>query len=162
MTRGPIAGNGKSHKKVLAVLRAAGTEKDGRPVAIRSAVLAERAGISHANLSKIMDPLLANGQVLFCEVKLARGRPTREFRLGLGLGIAQPAMRPLDTRRHGVASAPIGKPLPVTTAGRQRGKGEISDTATLERIQAMSADAFGDYVAHLSRVWAYGQTRMTA
>jgi hypothetical protein len=147
MSRGPIAGNGKSHQKVLAVLRAAGTEKDGRPVAIRSAVLAGRAGISHANLSKTMAPLLANGQVLACEVKLARGRPTQEFRLGSG--IAQPAMRPLDTRRHGVARAPAGKPLPVTTAGKHRGMGEITDTAMLDRIQAMSADAFGDYVAHL-------------
>lgn len=158
MSRGPIAGNGKSHQKVLAVLRAAGTEKDGRPVAVRAAVLAERAGISHNNLSKTMDPLLASGKVLSCEVKLARGRPTREFRLGSG--IAQPAMRTLDPRRHGVARAPAGKPLPVTTTDQHRGMGEITDTDMLRRIQAMSADAFGDYVAHLSRVWAYGQTRM--
>lgn len=150
---GPKAGNAKSHHKVIAVLHAAGKS-------VRAADLAEKAGVTHANLSKVMDPLIESGAVVRCKVSQPRGRPTYEYRIGSGK--APTPMRPLDPKRHGVAIAPPGRPLPVTTAARHRGMGEITDSAMLERIQAMSADAFGDYVAHLSRVWAYGQTRMTA
>ncbi len=156
MKRGPVAGQAKNHQKVLAVLRALGTEKDGRPVAIRAAVLAERAGISHNNLSKTMAPLLASGQVLVCSVRLPRGRPTSEYRLGSG--IAAPALRPLNTRRHGVASAAIGRPLPLTQLiAKHRGMSPTTEGDIHQAIQKMSAEAFGDYVAHLARVWAWGR-----
>ena len=147
---GPKAGNAKSHHKVIAVLHAAGKS-------VRAADLAEKAGVTHANLSKVMDPLIESGAVVRCKVSQPRGRPTYEYRIGSGK--APTPMRPLDPKRHGVAIAPPGKPLPVI---RRHGAAEITDSAMLERIQAMSADAFGDYVAHLSRVWAYGKTRMTA
>lgn len=147
---GPKAGNAKSHHKVIAILQAAGKS-------MRSADLAAKAGVSHANLSKVMDPLIESGAVVRCKVTQPRGRPTYEFRIGPGK--APQPLRPLDPKRHGVASAPPGKPLPAI---RRHGAAEITDTAMLERIQAMSADEFGGYVAHLSRVWAYGQTRMVA
>lgn len=163
MTRGRKYGGGKNAEKILCVLQAAGTEKDGRPVAMRAAVLAERTGISHNNLSAAIDPLIELGQVVACEVKQARGRPTREFRLGMGVSRAIP--KPLDAVRAGAATGAhrsasgVLPPIPATRPG---GAAAAMQGVGIDRIQHMSEAEFAEYIAHLARVWAWGRAKRAA
>lgn len=150
MKRGPKPGTSKKHQRILAALAAANK-------ALRSAELAEKSGVDHHNLWRVMVPVVESGQVTRCQVTIPQGRPCYEYRLGSG--IAPKPMVPLNPRRHGVASAPPGKPLPVI-APRQRTT-DATDSTTLERIQAMSVDAFAEHIAQLARVWAWGAARRT-
>jgi len=159
MSRGRKPGNSQRHADILAALRKLGTEKDGRPKAIRAAALAECTGISHTNLSKTIAPLIESGAVVACLVALPRGRPTHEFRLGAGG--APKAFAPLNTRRAGVASAPAGKPLP-TIARPATPASYPQDASILDRVQHMSEAEFGAYMGHLARVWAWAQAARRA
>ena len=178
MTRGRKPGSGASAERILAVLKALGTETDGRPKSIRAKQLSDRAKIPHHSLSKAVEPLLTLGQITRCLVTGARGQQTYEYRLGCG---APPNFRPLNLRKAGVAIGKPGKPLPVTTPAPKvstpkppateievpqlkRTKATTaappdSDVELIERLQQMDEPQFTDYLRHLARVWSWGRTR---
>ena len=113
MTRGRKPGSGASAERILAALKALGTETDGRPKSIRAAQLSDRAKIPHPNLAKAVEPLLTLGHITRCLVTGARGQQTYEYRLGCGA--PPPSFKPLNLHKAGVAIGKPGKPLPVTT-----------------------------------------------
>lgn len=167
--RGRPSGGGEAQARIIDVLQKLGTETDGRPRSLRSAELAKAAGIGHHSISKCTAGLLALGQISRCLVRPAQGQPTYEYRIGPG---RPPVMAPLDTRKAGVARAPmISRPpmvLPKATAPARPvvqdhdlpnypTQSGATDAAMLARIQAMNEAQFGQYVSHLARLWAWGR-----
>ena len=112
----------KPAERILAALRSLGTDTEGRPISIRRTELAERAKIGQSNMALHIDPLVKSGDVYVCQITPnGTGRPVNEYRLGTG--VPQPAWRPLDTKRRGVAvasahlkAAPTNKPAGSTPA----------------------------------------------
>lgn len=168
-SRGRPAGGGEAQARILSALQKIGTEADGRPRSLRSADLAAAAGIDHHSISKCTAGLLALGQISRCLVRPAQGQPTYEYRIGPG---RPPVMAPLDTRKAGVAGAPmISRPPmvpPKATAPARPvvqyhdlpsypAQSGATDAAMLARIQAMNEAQFGQYVSHLARLWAWGR-----
>lgn len=114
MSGGRPVGTGKSADKVMAVLRGLGTDKEFRPIAIRTPELSQRTGITPNNLARVMNALVEAGQVTRCQVSQpGRGAPVNEYRLGAGM--AHHVAPPLNPKRHGIAHGAPTKPLPVTT-----------------------------------------------
>ena len=179
MTRGRKPGSGASAERILAALKALGTETDGRPKSIRAAQLSDRAKIPHHSLAKAVEPLLTLGHITRCLVTGARGQQTYEYRLGCGA--PPPSFKPLNLHKAGGAIGKPGKPLPVTTPAPKvstpkppateievpqlkRAKATTaappdSDVELLERLQQMDEPQFTDYLRHLARVWSWGRTR---
>lgn len=180
---GHLKGMGAAQQRIVAVLRALGTEKDGRPKSIRAAELAARAEVDHASLSSTVKPLLELGHITRCMVQPSKGPQTYEYRAGMG--VPAPAFSPLDTRRAGMALGKPGKPLPVTTkapalstpkpaaadtpvpslraaatAKAQAAPGD--DVGVLERVQRMTETEFTDYLRHLARVWIWARAQQLA
>jgi len=179
---GHLKGMGAAQQRIVAVLRALGTEKDGRPKSIRAAELAERADVTHASLSSTVKPLLELGHITRCMVQPSKGPQTYEYRAGMG--VPAPAFSPLDTKRTSMALGKPGKPLPVTTkapalstakpaaaeiavpslraatAKAQAAPGD--DVGVLERVQRMTETEFTDYLRHLARVWIWARAQQLA
>jgi len=179
---GHLKGAGTAQQRIIAVLKALGTEKDGRPKSIRAAELAARAEVDHAGLSSTVKPLLELGHITRCMVQPSKGPQTYEYRAGMG--VPAPAFSPLDTRRAGMALGKPGKPLPVTTkapalstakpaaaeiavpslraatAKAQAAPGD--DVGVLERVQRMTETEFTDYLRHLARVWSWARAQQLA
>lgn len=177
MSRGRIPGSGSAQARILATLRALGTDKEGRPLALHAAELAARAKVNHHSLAKCTGALLELGQITRCLIQPAKGPKTYEFRIGPGL--PAPEFKPLNARRAGAAAGkhrsstgPL-PPLPKTTPApaTPRGPGRAAHAATqsaaagtadadlLRRVQNMDERQFGDFVAHLARVWGWGRGR---
>lgn len=113
MSGGRPVGTGKSADKVMAVLRGLGTDKEFRPIAIRTPELSQRTGITPNNLARVMNALVEAGQVTRCQVSQpGRGAPVNEYRMGAGM--AHHVAPPLNPKRHGIAHGAPSKPLPVT------------------------------------------------
>ena len=179
---GHLKGMGAAQQRIVAVLRALGTEKDGRPKSIRAAELAARAEVDHASLSSTVKPLLELGHITRCMVQPSKGPQTYEYRAGMG--VPAPAFSPLDTKRTSMALGKPGKPLPVTTkapalstakpaaaeiavpslraatAKAQAAPGD--DVGVLERVQRMTETEFTDYLRHLARVWSWARAQQLA
>jgi hypothetical protein len=155
----------------MAVLRELGTDKEGRPLALRAAELAERAKVNHHSLTKCTGALLALGQITRCLVQPAKGNKTFEFRIGSGVPASDPP--PLDVRRSKVARAthrgaePL-KPMPQTRPRMVPEKTRYTpppsepDAGMLARVQGMSEDEFRDYLRHLARVWSWSRAQHLA
>lgn len=175
MSRGRKPGTGAAQARLLEALRSLGTDKEGRPLSIRSAALAERANVHHNALAKTMAALVQLGKVTACMVQPARGNKTWEYRLAAGIAPPQ-EFKPLNPARAGVALGQPGKPLPATKPWPPKSaSGEIeipvlrkvkppagddsTDTALLERVQAMDEDQLADYLKHLVRVWSWGRAQ---
>ena len=179
---GHLKGGGTAQQRIVAVLKALGTEKDGRPKSIRAAELAERADVQHASLSSTVKPLLELGHITRCMVQPTKGPQTYEYRLGMG--VPAPAFSPLDTKRAGMALGKPGKPLPVTTkaptlstprpasawppvpslraAAGMAQAAPPDDVGVLERVQRMTEPEFTDYLRHLARVWSWARAQQLA
>ena len=128
MSRGRPPGADGPTERILAVLKALGTDKENRPVSIRSAELAERAKVNHGSLSALTQALEAKGLIIRCKVQPLKGNATFEHRLGPGL--APPGFTPLNTKRAGIALGAPGKPLPVTTPAPTVSTPRTSEPAT--------------------------------
>lgn len=166
-------GSGAAQARVLAVLRELGTDKEGRPLALRAAELAERAKVNHHSLTKCTAPLLEIGQITRCMVQPMKGNKTFEFRIGTGM--VAPEFHALDAKRAGIATGGhrSSRPLPPIPKTRPAPVGAVvksvktaspagGDATMLRNVQGMSESEFRDYIGHLARVWSWGRAQALA
>lgn len=124
----PPKGAGKVHgvtktERLLQIVEGMGQDKVSfLPLGIRTAELADRAGVPRNSVQALLAAFVASGRVRCCKVTVPGSPPQNEYRVGAG--VPAPEFKPLNTRRgpgslvvarNGVTTAavPVSTPRPA-------------------------------------------------
>lgn len=120
---------------LVRIIEGLGTEISGQPKGIRSRELAERAGVSQANLCNYLAPHVKSGRVAVARVDVIKNGSTystNEYRKGCG--VPQPDFKPLRTSgltatRMVVTRIAAAAPAPQPAVGQNTGSQRLEPSS---------------------------------
>jgi len=103
-------------ERLLQIVEGLGTDANFLPRGIRTAELADRAGIPRGSVHGMLAPYVASGRLCLCKITIPGSPAQNEYRKGSGT--PPPEFKPLNTKRNDVAlrsRTPPGATAPLST-----------------------------------------------